>query len=51
MGLVLAPGLSGLQLLTAIIRLVAGRGEGDVTTREGEAGAQSAGKGKGKLGQ
>jgi hypothetical protein len=46
---VLAPGLSGLELLPAIIRLIAGRGEGDVTAGEGAAGSQPAGEGTGKL--
>lgn len=46
---VLASGLSGLELLPTILRLVAGRGEGDAAAWEGEAGSQPAGEGTGKL--
>jgi hypothetical protein len=46
---VLAPGLSGLELFPTIIRLVAGRREGDAAARKGAAGSQPAGEGTGKL--
>ena len=45
---VLTPGLSGLQLLATIIRLVAGRGERNAAAGEGAAGAQPAGESTGK---
>jgi len=45
---VLAPGLSGLELLPAIIRLVAGRRERNAAAREGTAGSQPTGEGTGK---
>ena len=44
----LISGLGGLELLAAELRSLAGRGEGKLTTREGEAGPQSARKSQSK---